>query len=782
MNTWIRLRMAIALAACSMTPIVMGAGYTVKGRIFTTQGSGIDNAVFELKNDTLSLCDSTDTAGMYLINDIPAGEYSVSVAAQGFISFSKQITIDKNIEAYNVCLRPNQNQSLSVADEQTATQLDEVEVLADALQTYGDRDEMYLSSYNCKYGVNALDAISSLPRFIPQINGHELLNEQQDVVNILINGRPGTSQEVRNLKGSDIVKVIYYTNAPAKYAGIYGGAVANIIVKKPKELELSGNLNAFSALLAAQTSDGASFTLRTPSTYINADYAFFYSDRTDLERSTCYDYGALRDSYSSLDPHIRTLSNNASLSWQYDTGGHTLYAKFKYSGSTSRQGIDYTLLESTRTSEIEGTRNDRSHQVSDRFSLDLYYSYLFSGGQQLMINAVGTTSKNSNDDTRTQTTPPESAYSSYLYSSLISARVNSLIGDITFTSPLWGGEASASVWAYHRHIHQNYSNNFFPDLPNINLSDDNNLLASADYSRSFGPLYAALNLSFSDYITRDASEKIHHQFSFLPRLNLSYLLSKAVTLRFLGNVSCTTYGTASQNLNRQLIDTYYFKENIPYRENTDKYTAIFSADIKLCTGRLLLSPSISYDYIKNYYINYIYREADYFLQRPYLVPDVHSFDYTFSAMWMPIEGLQLRPIVRGSYRDIKIPGGNSRHFDNHALLYGSYMFGQFQISGNLQTPRYTHDGISTSYHGWSGGIEIYWIRDNLYAGLSYHYNGDTLWNSMEVPGFTQRTQSINKAFRYWIGMSIGFNFHSGSLRHSATRQKSLNHAETETGL
>lgn len=52
----------------------------------------------------------------------------------------------------------------------------------------------------------------------------------------------------------------------------------------------------------------------------------------------------------------------------------------------------------------------------------------------------------------------------------------------------------------------------FPDLPSLNVSSTDFMMAALGYTRQFGRLGMDLNLAFNDYITMGSDGKKHNDF------------------------------------------------------------------------------------------------------------------------------------------------------------------------------------------------------------------------------------------------------------------------------
>ncbi len=767
---------AVLLAAA---PAATAWAYMLNGAIRNNGGMGISSANVILQNtevDSLTYSAITDAAGAYAFENIEEGNYLFSISAPGYKAARFTTTIDKDITGL----------ALPLADDPEAksTDLDEVEVVAEALKSYADHDDMFLTKFNRSYGLNALDAISSLPKFIPAINSDDLKDINGNQVNILIDGRRASYDQLKNLDSNAIAKVSYYQDAPAKYAGLYGGAVVNVILRKPKELKIGANIDANTSVVAPYTSDKIGFTMRTPSSFLNATYNFSYLNLKDVTSVDEYRYPDLVNSFTSDKDPVRNHRHTADISYQWDTGGHLLYADFNYKGSHTNRGTLHELLtEKSADGSINGTRLTDSHKTSDSFALDLYYSYKFANGMEIMADLVGSINSSTNDIDQAQSTAAGSAYDDFSYLTSIYGKLHSVIADVAFSTPLWGGSASASLYHSYRHLDQTYLNDLFASEASINISEMNTTGATIDYSRQFGRLGMMARMGVWNDYQKDADGKTHNSPYFLPRISLNYRLSNLVNLRMMAWGQASTPALAAQNVNRYFIDTRYYRENIPYMSTTQKYCVDLSADITLPNANLMLMPLLAYSWTHHPYVAHVYREGDIFIQRPTQIPCINTLQYNLTAIWMPHPTLQLRPMLKGEYNAYATPLQRHRFNYVQGMLFIQYLPGPVQISASVTTPKKTVSGETESYNGWAFELGAYWnITSSFYAGASISCTPSASWQSLSVPGFTNYISSKERYNAYWTCISIGYSLSTGRLNRSAQRQKMLMNSESQSGI
>ena len=605
------LTIALIISGLSISYSSEISYYRLKGVVTDIYGTPLDGVAFQTifqshdqqaeadSLNSISIRDTTyysDKNGVFDLYPLPQGALHLKVSKLNYLPLDFDLDIKSDFLEATLSLQED--------PEAKAKMLEEIEVNAKMLKNYADRTELYLTKDNRKFGINALDAISSLPLFRQNINSRKLENMKGENVNILINGRRASIEEIRNLNGENIKKVIYYDNAPARYAGFFGGAVANVILKTPEELTVTGNLNAAgSNTYSIQSAVGAA--LMSPHNYANASFNINYFNQSDRKHESTFDYGDLVNSYSLDEGKERTTTTMTDLSYQWENQKHMLFTNFSYSSSTSRRDDRYRISELQNNTNIEGSRLKGAHPISDRFNADIYYSYIFDSGQELSVDILNSFNKNSRHIYDIQTVDSQSAYTDYSIDESTHNDIYTLIANIMFSTPLFGGNLSATLIQNYVNLRQLYSNTYFQDQPSHN---DNEQLYSAlwaSYSRKFNNFGMLLTLMGGNTHIRFNDRSSHNEFRVYPKINLNYSFSDRYTLYFSTWVQSSQNSLGAMNQNRYFIDTRYFAENLPYEKEVMKYSASISGSFLLPVWNMMLFPHISYGYTVKPYLDYL---------------------------------------------------------------------------------------------------------------------------------------------------------------------------------
>ncbi len=241
---------------------------------------------------------STDPKGNFRIDDIPAGEYSVTIDFLGY----KRTTIDhvivsntvKNVSLGNVVLSPVQNQLKGVV------------ITASVATVENKIDKMVYNPANdlTSQGGVALDILKKVPMVTVDIDGNvELMGNAN--VRFLINGKPSSifgaslTDALQAIPASQIKNIEVITSPGAKYDAEGTGGIINIVLKDSKVQGVNGSVN----LSAGTRLENGSFNLNARKGNFGVN-AFFSGNEqlnsTSINTTTRSSYNKTKDTVTDL--------------------------------------------------------------------------------------------------------------------------------------------------------------------------------------------------------------------------------------------------------------------------------------------------------------------------------------------------------------------------------------------------------------------------------------------------------------------------------------------------
>ncbi len=204
--------------------------------------------------------------------------------------------------------------SVSVADS-TVRELPEIEIKADKEIYRKDHVILKLSEENRRFGSNALDAISTLSRFVTVLNLPSLLSYDRRNVFVLIDGVPSSAEILRTYQARDIGDVEYYDTPPARYRVYTEGPVINVRLRRRHDMQLSAYVLAQGAVTDVLTYDMANLTYADSLNQAKVTYNINYLNNGGVSRSTVFDYPDGSSSREDTEGRNKLLSQSVNATY-----------------------------------------------------------------------------------------------------------------------------------------------------------------------------------------------------------------------------------------------------------------------------------------------------------------------------------------------------------------------------------------------------------------------------------------------------------------------------------
>lgn len=184
----------------------------------------------------------TDKSGNFIIMDVPAGDYSLTISFIGYTSFEKTVTVE--VSGGTVDLR-------RVSLSSDAKLMDEVKVVGMRSEMKVDIDKkVFTVDQNiASTGGSASDVLSNIPSVEVDNEGGISLKGNTSVT-VWINGKASglsadnQGQILEQLPAETIEKIEVITNPSAKYSPEGTAGIINIVLKKDRKAGYYGSLQA----------------------------------------------------------------------------------------------------------------------------------------------------------------------------------------------------------------------------------------------------------------------------------------------------------------------------------------------------------------------------------------------------------------------------------------------------------------------------------------------------------------------------------------------------------
>ena len=571
----------LMLALALMVQLALVAGNKIAGTVVDGgDNSQLPGVSIMLANDSGDMVKgvATDEMGRFEIADVEDGTYLLHVTYIGYTPQSISLTnLDGDVNVGIVKL------------EQKPNVLGEVVVEGGAVINKVDRQIILPTSAQRKASTNGVSLLQHLqiPSLaINPIDKSVKTNFGADV-QLRINGVEATKVEVVALRPRDVVRVEYHENPGLRYGS--AAAVVDFIVKKN---ETGGNvaadlMNGIKPLGAGDYNVSARYNRNK-----SALSAVFSWERRDLDwirenyESFVYPNMILENKEIGNPTRIKYDNINLSLSYNYADDKNMLNIAFRdvYNNTPNSFSDRNSVL--YQGEDVYGIV-DRQATKSHIPSLDVYYQRNLGGGQNLYFDVVGTYLKSSNDRQYSMTMvgiEPTSIVSE------VDGSKYSVIGEVIYERPLWGGSLTTGAKHSHSQMDNVYDGGIRSKVK-MNMEETylfaeyKSRVKKLDYMVGIGAMrtsYRQGGLSQEKYVAR-------------PTLTLSYNVTNDISLRY--NAYMSGYSPSLSDLSdvSQEMDAYQVRRGNPGLHSVTFYTNSLSASWRNRYVNVELSGRYSYD-------------------------------------------------------------------------------------------------------------------------------------------------------------------------------------------
>lgn len=758
----------LMLALALMVQLALVAGNKIAGTVVDGgDNSQLPGVSIMLANDSGDMVKgvATDEMGRFEIADVEDGTYLLHVTYIGYTPQSISLTnLDGDVNVGIVKL------------EQKPNVLGEVVVEGGAVINKVDRQIILPTSAQRKASTNGVSLLQHLqiPSLaINPIDKSVKTNFGADV-QLRINGVEATKGEVVALRPRDVVRVEYHENPGLRYGS--AAAVVDFIVKKN---EMGGNvaadlMNGIKPLGAGDYDVSARYNRNK-----SALSAVFSWERRDLDwirenyESFVYPNMILENKEIGNPTRIKYDNINLSLSYNYADDKNMLNIAFRdvYNNTPNSFSDRNSVL--YQGEDVYGIV-DRQATKSHIPSLDVYYQRNLGGGQNLYLDVVGTYLKSSNDRQYSMTMvgiEPTSIVSE------VDGSKYSVIGEVIYERPLWGGSLTTGAKHSHSQMDNVYDGGIRSKVK-MNMEETylfaeyKSRVKKLDYMVGIGAMrtsYRQGGLSQEKYVAR-------------PTLTLSYNVTNDISLRY--NAYMSGYSPSLSDLSdvSQEMDAYQVRRGNPGLHSVTFYTNSLSASWRNRYVNVELSGRYSYD------DNPIMEETTF---------EDNKFVRTF-ANQQGFHRLNVQATVQvfpfRDYIQVRLTPFFNRYISNGKDY--THTHSNWGFRGSIMA-MYKNWGMmidmNTSYHElWGETI----IKGERLHSIAVGYNTEK-WGiqAMFMNPFTKRYEqgvdnlsrlapykqiAYSDDFRRMVMINVSFNLDFGKQRGISGRR--INNSDTDTGI
>lgn len=644
--------------------------------------------------------------------------------------------------------------------------LKEVVVTAENYINKNGYEILLLSDKERNFGTNALDAISSMNRFVTSLNENKLLSWDRSEVFILINGVPSTATDLRSFKGKDIKNVEYYKVAPPQYMSLANGPVINVILKKHHDRLYSGYINTLNAVTTGYGTNQVDLSYTDSLNQVKIGYFVDYRNVSRISTKSDYDYGNFGNtSYDDNEKYSGAL-HQIQGSYQYFRTNHLFNAKLSLSLEPCNE-ISSGKITSLYDGSLQTNTNNSFLKTNNRAaSLNLYYNYILKNNSVFAINVVNTLGKSHS----------ESEIESPIYgtvNSLTKSNSYSFVANAFFASRALGGNYSVGSRYEYKQLNQDYTGGHTKPF-----SHNEFLNAGISWYKNGMTLAPVVALSIQSQF--DGFSK---SFSALPYFRLYADWWGKNKLQGL-SVQLTLWSRKKTPSLSLLTDSYTYKDyhyiakGNPDLKNFWDNTANISI-VYFAPGR---RDKIIFRALTNYTPKAIGSTLECndgeAILRPVNLRRSFNTSFDLNGSWYPFSWLEISPYLEYYIFNYEA----STPVKTTYFRYGGSVavsFGNFEASLHANSPTKDFDGdLITRGSMQCAAVLQYKVR-NWSFGAKYNFHGyDRTY--AEIENFKLNEYSDWKPMHYLVRLSVTYSFSIGRSRNHG--QKILNESSDDSGL
>ena len=653
-------------------------------------------------------------------------------------------------------------------------QMKDFVVTGDNIISRGDHQILFLTKENRMFGTNALDAVSSLSLFYPQLNAKNLLSYDQKEILILINGVPSSAMDLRGFKGSDIKHVEYYNVPPPKYMALTSGPVANIVMKRRHDQLYTAYANTLNSFTTGYGTNQLNLAYTDSLNMVRVNYSNDYRNIHHIETTFEDAFGsASKTLYSGDRQKYMGFYNGVQVSYQRFQGPHLLNIKLGYDFDPRHQYNPTNLKEYIGNDVFSGHRDDTLSTRSNSYVVDLFYQLTLPKRRSLAFNVVNTFTHSRSDNMIYESF--EGKGRDYYVANRIRNRIYSLIANATYHSPFAGGSLSAGAWysgAYMRQesgiaVYRPENHNLFLysgiywNVKTVNLYPSVGMQYIHQTSAARNRNYTAPYVRF--YADWWPQKKLK---GFTVQLTMQLQVENPSLSELTSSVTAKTYNFYTMG-NPNLKQSLYYNGKLAvayFKPQSQDY--------------------ISLQYIPSYYnstyVSVLSVEGNQAVLRPERTGSLFNNLWQLFARKQIGKWFSLNPYVTYNYKRYDTPSEAVRL---SYLRYGGaliYNTPKMSIMASANSPVKDRRGDLTVKSSAQYSFSFIYKYKAWSVGMRWNYAGKGEITKGSIPGFQYREESTWKPMRNMFSLTATWSFSHGRSRQHPS--KSLNNSYSDNGL
>lgn len=526
---------------------------TITGEVVDAQQQPLayTNIVMQTTDSAFVAGTVTNEKGNFKLEKVPAGDYRLVISNIGY----RTLYIDLQ------GLSRTTNMGRLTLEEMSA-QLDEVTVTASSRVSRADRKMVFPNKQQVNASSNGVDLLRTLmlPRLrINTLDGNISMSDG-GTVQLCINGRKATKEEVTALLPDEIIRVDFQEDPGLRYAD--AGAVINYIVRR---YDMGGSIG-YNGRQSIKSGFGR-HNVTGKVNFNKSEISFYYGNNLQFFKELWYDKKETFtfDNASQYHRNQHAESNGKKNVQQWGAITYNLQDNDKYmlnitAGFSHYNDPALRMKGELYTEEFPTSitsRDEWKHNRNLSPNLDIYFQRNLKHKQFLALNVVGTYINTKNRSSYVELLNESPVVDYY---SGVRGKKYSLIAEGIYEKGFKnGGRLSTGV----RHT-QGYADNDYKGTLQYNSQmKQADTYAYAQYSGKWKKLGYRFGLGITRSWFQQIEQEDYETYSLNPRLNLNYTFNDQWSASLNGNVSTINPSLSELSAVEQLTDSLQSQRGNP---------------------------------------------------------------------------------------------------------------------------------------------------------------------------------------------------------------------------
>lgn len=656
-------------------------------------------------------------------------------------------------------------------DSTTSQELKEIVVEGARIIHKPGHDVLILSDRNRKFGVNALEAISSMNYFKTSIGETELYTHDNKKILITINGVPAKGTELCSYSAEIIKNVEYYSPTPAEYMELTDGPVINVITRKPQERMLSGYFNLRNAVSIISGNNFGTLTYADSLNQVKAIYTMGYNNTDKSEKTARYAYSPTRISdYREKGKLINTY-HDIDLSYQRSQGAHLLNIALSGSYGHSKEHYEGPAQIINGDDSADGDLFSVNTAAEKRAAASIYYRLNLSRRKILAFNIANTIGESNSEASRHRNIAPPFDNLNYDVASNTDNNSYAMNAAAVFSMPVKHGGFDASLrYAYTRLRQTSMGLKSTPEMHRAGAS----------------ARYAWMLNGFSVVPSAGMSAVRESRTSVAPTFNLqaSWNPSKGLLNGWAAKLSYNLRhcSSAMGNLANSISykDNHFISAGNPDLRPFQLHNGGLSIEYFSPDGKNYFSASANQSYADGIFKPVLSRKGDMIILHYDNIRYSYSCSYVINAAWYVLPWLELSAYADYNYSRESMAGriASCDQWRVGGSFYASV--GKFEVSASFNPPIKSVEGDLFIHKSAQSLGRIRYKHKQLSVSCEYRCFAQNEYTIGRLGEFEYKEDLTLKSHKYYVGVSITYSFSKG--KQMSHDERMLYEGSYDTGL